>query len=162
TTTSWLVLRVMFRHMGPPMFPTPMKPTFIAVFPSRVGASAWRTVRQHESSPSLAEPVKLEDARQAGAMTMPNIHPRLAPMGIYVQDRDKMERFYTEVLGLMVTDHGEGRAGMHLTFMSGNPQNHHQVVLVTGRPDTAGFNPIQQISFMVDSLADLREVHKRA
>src|SRR3982074_1410895 len=36
------------------------------------------------------------------------------------------------------------------------------MVLVTGRPDTFGFNPIQQMSFMVDSLADLREVHKRA
>src|SRR5690349_21540271 len=33
TTTSWLVLRLMLRHMGPPMFPTPMKPTFIAVPP---------------------------------------------------------------------------------------------------------------------------------
>jgi catechol 2,3-dioxygenase len=93
---------------------------------------------------------------------MANIHARLAHMGIYVKDRDRMERFYTEVLGLMITDHGEGRAGMHLTFMSGNPLNHHQLVLVTGRPDTAGFNPIQQMSFMVDSLADLREVHKRA
>ena len=41
---------------------------------------------------------------------MANIHARLAHMGIYVHDRDKMERFYTEVLGLMVTDHGEGRA----------------------------------------------------
>ncbi len=93
---------------------------------------------------------------------MANIRARLAHMGIYVHDRDKMERFYTEVLGLMVTDHGEGRAGMHLTFMSGNPQNHHQIVLVTGRPDTSGFNPIQQISFLVDTLADLREVHRRA
>ena len=62
-------------------------------------------------------------------------------MGIYVQDRDKMERFYTEVLGLMITDHGEGRSGMHLTFMSGNPQNHHQMVLVTGRPDTVRLQP---------------------
>jgi catechol-2,3-dioxygenase len=93
---------------------------------------------------------------------MPNIHARLAHMGIYVHDRSNMERFYTEVLGLMVTDQGEGRAGMHLTFMSGNPENHHQLVLVSGRPDTTGFNPIQQMSFMVDSLADLREVHQRA
>jgi catechol 2,3-dioxygenase len=93
---------------------------------------------------------------------MAGIHARLAHMGIYIHDRDKMERFYTEVLGLMVTDHGEGRGGAHLTFMSGNPGNHHQLVLVTGRPDTSGFNPIQQMSFMVDSLGDLREVHKRA
>ncbi len=97
--------------------------------------------------------------RQSGNRTMANIRARLAHMGIYVHDRDRMERFYTEVLGLMVTDHGEGRAGMHLTFMSGNPENHHQMVLVTGRPDTSGFNPIQQMSFMVDSLVDLREVH---
>ena len=93
---------------------------------------------------------------------MPNIHARLAHMGIYVHDRTTMERFYTEVLGLMVTDQGEGRAGMHLTFMSGNPENHHQLVLVSGRPDTSGFNPIQQMSFMVDTLGDLREVHQRA
>jgi len=90
------------------------------------------------------------------------IRARLAHMGIYVQDRHKMERFYTEVLGLMVTDQGEGRNGVHLTFLSGNKDNHHQLVLVTGRPDTSGFNPINQMSFMVDTLADLREVHRRA
>jgi catechol 2,3-dioxygenase len=62
----------------------------------------------------------------------------------------------------MVTDQGEGRGGAHLTFLSGNQNNHHQIVLVSGRPDTAGFNPIQQISFMIDGLGDLREVHRRA
>ena len=72
---------------------------------------------------------------------MANIRARLAHMGIYVQDRDRMERFYTEVLGLMVTDQGQGRAGMHLTFMSGNPENHHQFVLVTGRPGHLGLQP---------------------
>ena len=47
TTTSWLVLRMMLRHMGPPMLPTPMKPTFIVVFPrvSRCRRGAWRTTR---------------------------------------------------------------------------------------------------------------------
>ncbi len=90
------------------------------------------------------------------------IRARLAHMGLYVKDRDTMQRFYSEVLGLMVTDHGEGHGGVHLTFMSASPANHHQVVLVTGRPDTAGFNPINQISFLVNSLADLREVHQRA
>ncbi len=81
------------------------------------------------------------------------IHARLAHMGIYVKDRDVMRRFYTEVLGLVVTDQGEGRGGAYLTFLSGNQNNHHQLVLVSGRPDTSGFNPIQQMSFMIDSLA---------
>ena len=66
---------------------------------------------------------------------MANIHARLAHMGIYVHDRDKMERFYTEVLGLMVTDQGQGRR--HASDVhERQSENHHQLVLVTGRPDT--------------------------
>jgi catechol 2,3-dioxygenase len=93
---------------------------------------------------------------------MGTIHARLAHVGIYAYDKKLLERFYTTVLGLMVTDSGAARSGMELTFLSGTPGNHHQLVLVSGRPDTSGFNPINQISFMVDSLADLRVVHGRA
>ena len=93
---------------------------------------------------------------------MGTIHARLAHVGIYAHDKALLERFYTTVLGLMVTDKGVGRGGTELSFMSGNPSNHHQLVLVGGRPDTSGFNPINQISFMVNSLDDLRVVHRRA
>ncbi len=93
---------------------------------------------------------------------MANIHARLGHVGIYAHDKPMMEKFYTTVLGLLVTDSGPGRNGVELTFMSSSPGNHHQMVLVSGRPDTSGFNPIQQISFLVDSLSDLREVHTRA
>jgi catechol 2,3-dioxygenase len=93
---------------------------------------------------------------------MGTIHARLAHVGIYAHDKPLLERFYTTVLGLMVTDSGKARSGMELTFLSASPGNHHQLVLVSGRPDTAGFNPINQISFMVDSLADLRVVHRTA
>lgn len=93
---------------------------------------------------------------------MGTIRAQLAHVGIYVQDKPKMVDFYTRVLGLVVTDHGTARSGMELTFMSANPGNHHQVVLVSGRPDTSGFNPINQLSFMVDSLGDLRQVHRTA
>ncbi len=93
---------------------------------------------------------------------MGTIHERLAHVGIYAHDQPKLEHFYTTVLGLVVTDSGIARNGMGLTFLSASPENHHQLVLASGRPDTQGFNPINQISFMVDSLADLREVHRRA
>src|SRR4051812_153243 len=54
TTTSWLVLRMMSRHMGPPMLPTPMKPTFIAVSPARVRlpASMQASQRGREGFPT--------------------------------------------------------------------------------------------------------------
>lgn len=93
---------------------------------------------------------------------MGTIRARLAHVGIHAHDKPRLEKFYTTVLGLMVTDSGTARSGMELTFMSASPTNHHQLVLVSGRPDTSGFNPINQISFLVDSLADLREVHRRA
>ena len=93
---------------------------------------------------------------------MGTIHARLAHVGVYAQNMPLLEKFYTTVLGLMITDKGQGRAGVELTFMSGNADNHHQFVLVSGRPDTAGFNPIQQMSFTVASLSELREVHNRA
>jgi catechol 2,3-dioxygenase len=93
---------------------------------------------------------------------MGTIHARLAHVGIHAHDKPKLEHFYTTVLGLVVTDSGTSRSGMDLTFMSADSGNHHQFVLVSGRPDTSGFNPINQISFMVGSLSELREVHRRA
>ena len=93
---------------------------------------------------------------------MGSIHARLAHVGLYAHDKTLLERFYVTVLGLMVTDSGTGRGGVELSFLSGSPGNHHQLVLASGRPDTAGFNPINQISFLVDSLADLRVVHRLA
>lgn len=90
------------------------------------------------------------------------IRARLAHMGIFVRDREKMVKFYTDVLGLMVTDEGDPGSGTHLTFMSADPGEHHQVVLVTGRPEDNGFNPINQVSFLINSLSELREVHERA
>jgi catechol 2,3-dioxygenase len=93
---------------------------------------------------------------------MAAIHARLAHVGIYAHDKPRLVDFYTTVLGLMVTDSGTARSGVDLTFLSASPGNHHQLVLAGGRPDTSGFNPINQISFMVDSLSDLREVHGRA
>ncbi|MGE0419609.1 MAG: VOC family protein [Acetobacteraceae bacterium] len=93
---------------------------------------------------------------------MGTIHARLGHVGVYAHDKAKLEHFYTTVLGLVITDKGQSRNGMELTFMSSSASNHHQFVLVSGRPDTSGFNPINQISFMIDSLDELREVHRRA
>ena len=94
---------------------------------------------------------------------MAAIHARLTHMGLYAHDLERMIGFYTEVLGLIVADRGPGRApGIEMAFMTADPACHHQVVLVSGRPETAGYNPINQISFTVGSLAELRAVRDRA
>ena len=90
-------------------------------------------------------------------------------MGISVNDIERMSKFYTDVLGFTITDHGDGPSGMKLVFMSRDPMDHHQIVLAEGRPDempantlNTRFGPsINQISFKMGSIADLRDIKER-
>ncbi len=94
---------------------------------------------------------------------MGTIRAKLTHMGLYVHDFERMIGFYAEVLGLVLADRGPGRApGTEMAFMTADPACHHQVVLISGRPSTEGYNPINQISFTVGSLAELRAVRDRA
>jgi catechol 2,3-dioxygenase len=88
--------------------------------------------------------------------------PRLTHMGINVFDIAKMERFYTEVLGLIVTDRGRGKTfKMDLVFMSADPGTHHQIVLAGCRDPESKNSTVNQISFRLDSLEQLREMYHR-
>jgi catechol 2,3-dioxygenase len=87
--------------------------------------------------------------------------PRMAfaHIGIYVIDITTMEAFYTRVLGFSVTDRAHVR-GANVVFLSRNPEEHHEIVLVPGR-DPSHRSTINQISFRVISLAELRRIHKQ-
>lgn len=78
-------------------------------------------------------------------------------LGLYVTDMASMVSFYTGVLGFSVTDRARIREN-DVVFLSRSPNEHHQIVLVPGRalqsPST-----INQISFRVISLAELRRLH---
>ncbi len=105
-------------------------------------------------------------AASTATKSAPNL--MFSHMGISVTDIEKMETFYTNVLGFAVTDRGEA-AGMQIVFLSRDPMDHHQIVLATGRPqqlpaNTANpqFGPsINQISFKMGSISDLRDIHER-
>ena len=45
---------------------------------------------------------------------------------------------------------------VQLVFLSRVPDEHHQMVLATGRPADLGFNTVNQLSFRVADLASLR------
>jgi catechol 2,3-dioxygenase len=82
---------------------------------------------------------------------------KLTHVALFTCDQEKMVDFYTNALGLTVTDQGEAQsAPVQMVFLSSDPSEHHQFVLIGGRPDYATFNVAQQISFLVDSLDDLR------
>ncbi len=79
-------------------------------------------------------------------------------VGIFVKDLPRMARFYKEVFNFIETDEGEARGG-NVVFLSRHPNEHHQIVL-----ETAGDRPtsrIQQLSFRLPSLGDLRKMKER-
>lgn len=86
-------------------------------------------------------------------------------MGITVTDMLVMETFYQKALGFIVTDRGH-EGGMDLVFLSRSPNDHHQIILSTGRPvgmPQNTINPqfgssINQISFKMPQLDDMRKI----
>ena len=85
-------------------------------------------------------------------------------MGLFVTDIARMEDFYTRVLEFTVTDRGRlsGSSGpIELVFLSRDPDEHHQIVLASGRPRELPFNVINQISLKADCVGTLKEMHRR-
>ena len=75
-------------------------------------------------------------------------------VGFFVIDMDKMAAFYSQVMGFFITDQGM-LGDKRITFLSRNPREHHQIVLVAGREPGSHQN-INQISFRVGSLGELK------
>jgi catechol 2,3-dioxygenase len=79
-------------------------------------------------------------------------------LGFHVFDLDRMEDFYTRVMGFAVSDRGEVR-GFKAVFLTRDPADHHQIVLFSGRtaPREAVF--LNQLTFQVDTLEILLLCH---
>lgn len=89
--------------------------------------------------------------------------PTPSHFGIYVTDVERMVEFYTKVFGLVITDRGVGRTFKNtLVFMSASPDQHHQLVLASGRPPEATFSTVMQISFAVPDIQHLRDLSRVA
>jgi catechol 2,3-dioxygenase-like lactoylglutathione lyase family enzyme len=97
----------------------------------------------------------------------------LSHLGVCCFDLPRMVAFYTGVLGMTETDRGALPAplGAELVFLTTDPAEHHQLVLVSGRregeiqqgPALGGSfgSAIFQLSFRLADLATLRRVRDR-
>lgn len=82
-------------------------------------------------------------------------------VGIYVADLARMVDFYTRVVGFAVSDRGpRTQGGGEIVFLTRDPREHHQFVLASGRPADLGFNIVNQLSFLVDSLPTLKALYR--
>jgi catechol 2,3-dioxygenase len=101
-------------------------------------------------------------ASKAGADKKLPPAPKLAfaHCGFHCVDLAKEVDFYKRVLGFTETDRGVVR-GLDIVFLSWDAKDHHQVALVAGRPDTSGFNHINQLSFRVPGIHEVQAVYRR-
>lgn len=82
---------------------------------------------------------------------MPKV-TRLGHVGLFVNDPEIMLEFYSHFLGMTVTDRDERRV-----FLSSRPDEEHHELLLAKNPERR--TDPQQLSFVLDSLADLREFY---
>ena len=87
-------------------------------------------------------------------------HPQLSRCGVYARDIDTMVAFYTKTIGLVVSDRGISSRGGELAFMTAAPGHHHQLVVVSGRAPE-GVSTVNQLSFKVANVDQLKETHRR-
>jgi catechol 2,3-dioxygenase len=83
----------------------------------------------------------------------------LTHLGILVWDLDKMIAFYEREFGMVVADRGTSTAGLNAAFLTGNANEHHELVLVAAR-EPGQKSTLNQISFEVETLEDVRRYWK--
>jgi catechol 2,3-dioxygenase len=84
---------------------------------------------------------------------------QLCHIGLYAFDLEKMVDFYSRVFGLTVTDRGHSKRGFDIAFLSRDPTEHHQIAIASGRPKDASHSTVNQISFRVAGLEELRQCY---
>jgi catechol 2,3-dioxygenase-like lactoylglutathione lyase family enzyme len=83
----------------------------------------------------------------------------LGHVGLYCDDLLKMRDFYANVMGLTITDEDLQRG---ICFLSADPAaEHHELALAQAREPAQKTRNVQQISFKVRSLDDVRTFYHR-
>ena len=83
----------------------------------------------------------------------------LGHVGPYCHDLGKMRDFYSRVLGLTISDEDLQRG---ICFLSADPEaEHHELALVQTKNRAQKSQYVQQVSFKVKSLDDVRAFYHR-
>ena len=88
---------------------------------------------------------------------MPKVNS-LGHVGVHVRDIERSVAFYSDILGLQVSD----RSPRGAVFMTAQDRSveHHELLLAPGRNDQGNVNVLQQISFRCATLKDVKDFYK--
>ncbi len=76
---------------------------------------------------------------------------------IAARELDRLVDFYCDVLGFHVTNRGDVPGGGQMAFISQDPNNHHQIVLISGAETPEHeFVMADHLAFRTETLDDLR------
>jgi catechol-2,3-dioxygenase len=81
----------------------------------------------------------------------------LGHVGIHVRDFEAMLGFYQRVFGFVISDIKRGPS-RSIAFLTSEPDIHHQLVIASGRDPDDRSRVINQISFRVSSLSELKRI----
>ena len=83
----------------------------------------------------------------------------LGHVGLFCNDLPKMRDFYARVIGLTISDEDLERG---ICFLSAAPEaEHHELALVQAKDPAQKTHHVQQVSFKVKSLDDVRAFYHR-
>src|SRR5207244_11642764 len=84
----------------------------------------------------------------------------LGHVGLFCNDLPKMRDFYARVLGLTISDENLERG---ICFLSAAPDaEHHELALVQAKEPGQKTHNVQQVSFKVEGLDDVRGLYHRS
>ena len=84
---------------------------------------------------------------------------RIGHVGLYARDLEGLRDWYRDTLGLTVTDQD---LDFGIVFLSGDPEaEHHMLALARGRTTDDSVPMVQQVSWIVDSVEQLRAFHQK-
>jgi catechol 2,3-dioxygenase-like lactoylglutathione lyase family enzyme len=82
----------------------------------------------------------------------------LGHFGVFVKDMPKMIDFYTNTLGMTLTDRGPDD---RIVFLSAQPEKEHHELALAKMPPDGQRTDAGQISFHVETLQDLKALHRK-
>ena len=82
---------------------------------------------------------------------------------LHVKDLDEMLDFYTDILGFTVSDRGPlgDPNGPQIVFLTQDPDEHHQLAMMTTRPEDGETGSLDHFAFRVDTFKDVKALNQK-